>query len=69
MRYQIELDGPVSVQILTLFPELTPVSQAGSAWSGTVLVGELTGQPQLFTIIDRIQDLGLGLAGIQKLPS
>lgn len=69
MRYQIQLDAPASDQVLAAFPELTPISSnTASAQAGTVLVGDLTDQSHLHSIIARIQTLGLGLAGLHRLP-
>lgn len=68
MRYQIQLDAPVSDQVLAAFPEFTVTSVPESPLSGTVLVGELIDQSHLHSIIARIQTLGLGLAALHKLP-
>lgn len=68
MRYQIQLDAPVSDEVLAAFPEFTVTSIPESALSGTVLVGELIDQSHLHSIIARIQTFGLGLAALNKLP-
>lgn len=67
MRYQIQLDAPVSDQVLAAFPEFTVTSVPESALSGTVLVGELIDQSHLHSVIARIQTFGLGLAQVQRL--
>ncbi len=68
MRYQIQLDAPVSDEVLAAFPEFTVTSIPESAFSGTVLVGELIDQSHLHSIIARIQTFGLGLTALHKLP-
>jgi hypothetical protein len=68
MRYRIELDAPVSDTVLAAFPEFNVISNPEEPrLSGWVLVGELTDQSHLHSVIARIQALGLGLAGVRKL--
>jgi hypothetical protein len=68
MRYQIELDAPISEEVLAAFPELVPAEGAGGSTAGGVtLIGDLVDQAHLQTILGRIETLGLGLAGLNRL--
>jgi hypothetical protein len=64
MRYLIELGSPISDIALAAFPEFERVRNDRA---GAVIRGPVVDQSDLFTVIARIQTLGLTLCRIEQI--
>ncbi|MGW0177924.1 hypothetical protein [Nocardia sp. NPDC003345] len=64
MRYQFTIDGELSERALAAFPELTGNRDRGT----TVLSGPVTDSTGVRTILARIDNLGLTVVEMHRLP-
>jgi hypothetical protein len=65
VRYEFLVQGTVSETVAASFPELTRV--AGPA-GGTVFFGEVEDDAHLHGLLDRFQNLGIGVLEMRRLP-
>ena len=63
-RYVIRVDGTLSDDLLTAFPRLL----ASTAPVSTVLEGELPDQAALSAVLDRLDQLGVAIVEVDRLP-
>ncbi|MBF6352151.1 MULTISPECIES: hypothetical protein [Nocardia] len=64
MRYQFTIDGELSERALAAFPELTGDHTRGT----TVLAGPVTDPTGIRAILARIDNLGLTVIEMRRLP-
>jgi hypothetical protein len=64
MDYEIHVKGRVSEQVLSAFDGMDATVQE----SETVLRGPVIDQAALYGLLDRVQDLGLELIAVRRLP-
>ncbi|GAB4085240.1 hypothetical protein GCM10028784_18700 [Myceligenerans cantabricum] len=64
MRYRFALANPVSSVLLSSFPDLEYTEEP----DGAALAGPITDQAQLHGVINRIEELGLTLVEVRRLP-
>lgn len=64
-RYEILVGGPIGETIMQAFPTLTATRRGPD----TVLIGPLADQSALYGVIHQLEDLGLQLLDIRRLPT
>jgi hypothetical protein len=64
VRYVIRVDGALSPDLLTAFPQLLASSEPVS----TVLEGTLPDQAALSSVLDRLDELGVTITDVARLP-
>ena len=64
VRYVIRVDGVLSDDLLTAFPQLLATSEPVS----TVLEGALPDQAALSGVLDRLDELGVTITDVARLP-
>jgi hypothetical protein len=69
MQYRIELAAPLSPELLQAFAGFSPEArEAGTAGQPTAIIGDVTDQSDLFSVLDRIESLGLHLVSVNPVP-
>ncbi len=64
MRYEIRVDGEMSDELTTAFPELTTFVVPAH----TVLYGQVDDEAHLYGLLVRFQSLGLRVAEVRRIP-
>ncbi len=69
MRYEFDLERPISSEIAAAFPELhVPDGSVGRGYDRSRLCGAVADQAQLHGILRRIENLGLTIVELRQLP-
>jgi hypothetical protein len=65
VRYRISIRGRLTERLGSAFGGMTLEPAAGQ----TVLVGEIRDQSHLYSVLDRVRNLGLELVSVQPSPA
>ena len=65
VRYRISIRGRLTERLGSAFGGMTLEPAAGQ----TVLVGEIRDQSHLYSVLDRVRNLGLELVSVQPSPT
>ena len=65
VRYRISVRGRLTDRLGSAFSGMTLESAPGQ----TVLVGEIRDQSELYSVLDRVRNLGLELVSVEPSPS
>ena len=65
VRYRISVRGRLTERLGSAFDDMTLEPAAGQ----TVLVGEILDQSHLYSVLERVRNLGLELVGVEPSPT
>jgi hypothetical protein len=63
VRYRISVRGRLTERLGSAFDGMTLEPEAGQ----TALVGEILDQPHLYSVLERVRNLGLELVSVQRI--